>query len=385
MLRLYYKDIIFKGVVMKIFLRIFAVFTLLFVFGVSLQAAKFSKMSQNPQLIQEGDTKMWCGICGMNLKMFYKTSHAVILKDGTKKQYCSIRCLAVDYPNIKDKIKEILVADAKSDKLIPAKKAFYVVGSKVPGTMSRVSKIAFASKKDAQDFVKKYGGEIVDFDIAFKMAKGSLKKDIAMVQNKKRKMMYPKGKMIYKKMCKEDIDKSKFKNIAQLKSYILKSGVCGNVKGKKLQALALYIWEVKGNDNKEQKLRISVPKKAKCPVCGMFVSKYPRWAAEVVTKDNKKLYFDGVKDMFKFLLDPNKYGYENLKVKRVLVTDYYHQVAIPAKRAYYVIGSDVLGPMGNELIPFKYKKDAKTFLKDHKGKKILRFKEIDQKVIEELE
>ncbi len=370
---------------MKKILKVFLASMLMFSFALSLNAAKFSKMCANAQLIQEGKEKPWCHICGMSLKMFYKTSHAVILKDGTKRQYCSIRCLVVDYPKIKDKIKDILVVDAKTNKLIPAKKAYYVVGSKVPGTMSKVSKIAFASKEDAKAFQKKYGGEIVDFDTAFKIAKNSLKKDMAMLKKKKQKMMYPKGKIIYKKMCKEDIDKSKFKTIGELKSYILSSGVCGKVKGKKLQALALYLWEVKGNEAKEAKMTISVPKKAKCPVCGMYIAKFPRWAAKVVLKGKKELYFDGCKDMFKFLQNPSNYGYKDVKIRKILVNDYYHQIAIPAKRAYYVIGSDVLGPMGNELIPFRYKRDAKTFLKDHKGKKILKFNEVSAEVIKELE
>ncbi|WP_281951277.1 nitrous oxide reductase accessory protein NosL [Nitrosophilus kaiyonis] len=370
---------------MKKILKVLLPILLIFSFAISLNAAKFSKMGHNPELIQEGKEKPWCHVCGMSLKMFYKTSHAVILKDGTKRQYCSIRCLVADWPNIKDKVKEILVVDAKSEKLIPAKKAYYVVGSKVKGTMSRVSKIAFAKKEDAESFQKKYGGKIVDFDTAFKIAKENLKKDMAMLQKKKQKMMYPKGKMIYKKMCKKDIDKSKFHSIGELKTYIVKSKVCGNVKGKKLQALALYIWEVKGNESMESKLHIDVPKDAKCPVCGMYVYKYPRWAAEIILKDGKKLYFDGAKDLFKFLLHPSKYGYKNIKIKNILVNDYYHQVAIPAKKAYYVIGSDVKGPMGEELIPFRYKKDAKTFKKDHRGKNILKFEDINDEVLKELE
>jgi nitrous oxide reductase accessory protein NosL len=51
-------------------------------------------------------------------------------------------------------------------------------------------------------------------------------------------------------------------------------------------------------------------------------------------------------------------------------------IAIDGTKAYYVIGSDTYGPMGHELIPFKDLSDAKNFLKDHKGKKILKFQEI---------
>ena len=35
-----------------------------------------------------------------------------------------------------------------------------------------------------------------------------------------------------------------------------------------------------------------------CPVCGMFVAKYPEWIAAVVFKDGHAHYFDGAKDMF---------------------------------------------------------------------------------------
>jgi len=153
--------------------KIIVALVVLFGFSFSLQAGSFSKVADmKPHLIQDGSQKMWCSVCGMNLKMFYKTSHAVVLKDGKKKQYCSIRCLVADWPILKDKIKKILVVDAKRGELINAKSAYYVVGSKVKGTMSMVSKIAFAKEGDAKAFQKEFGGKIVDFDTAFKIYDG---------------------------------------------------------------------------------------------------------------------------------------------------------------------------------------------------------------------
>ena len=49
---------------------------------------------------------------------------------------------------------------------------------------------------------------------------------------------------------------------------------------------------------------------------------------------------------------------------------------IDGTKAFYVINSDVYGPMGEELIPFLTKEDAQTFLMDHKAKKIVIFSEI---------
>ncbi len=43
--------------------------------------------------------------------------------------------------------------------------------------------------------------------------------------------------------------------------------------------------------------------KDKCPVCGMFVVKYPDFVGEIVFKDGSYAVFDGAKDMFKYYLE----------------------------------------------------------------------------------
>ena len=65
----------------------------------------------------------------------------------------------------------------------------------------------------------------------------------------------------------------------------------------------------------------------------------------------------------------------------VSVQDYYSITFFDTRQACYVIWSDLYGPMGHEPIPFEKEADAKEFLKEHKGKKILRFKDITQKII----
>ena len=123
-------------------------------------------------LVQKGKEKRYCARCGMDLVMFYKTSHAAEHKD-VKFQYCSIHCLAEHMSQ--EELNDIKVVDTVSLKLIDAKKAYYVVGSKVRGTMSRVSKYAFLNENDAKDFQAKNGGEIMDFDAALKKAQEDFK------------------------------------------------------------------------------------------------------------------------------------------------------------------------------------------------------------------
>ena len=124
-----------------------------------------------------------------------------------------------------------------------------------------------------------------------------------------------------------------------------------------------------------------------CPVCGMLVSKYPNWVAVVDYKDGHAHFFDGAKDLFKFLPAPEKYapGHSAEQIAAIRVTDYYGLTRIDARSAYFVIGSDVLGPMGHELIPLASEADAKDFLREHKGSRILRFDEVTPALIARLD
>ncbi|MEA1955915.1 MAG: nitrous oxide reductase accessory protein NosL [Campylobacterota bacterium] len=374
--------------------RIFILITILLFSKTLLSAGSFSKVATvEPVLTQKGKEKHWCPVCGMNIKMFYKTSHSSKLKDGKDRQYCSIRCLAVDMLEYEIDVDSVKVIDASTQKLIGANKAFYVVGSKVKGTMTKVSKLAFASKNDAKKFVKKNKGKVVDFTTALNLAKESLKSDIAMIKKKKEKKIYPMGEKIFQKMCQSDIDPTKYIEINELKSDIKNNNLCKPLKEKQLQALSLYLWEVKRfGDLGAIQGTVKVNEDEKCPVCGMFTYKYPRWATQIFYKyetDEFHYSFDGVKDMMKFYFDPMEWGkYEKAKrdsISKMLVTDYYSQKAIDARDAFYVIGSDIYGPMGDELIPFINEEDAKTFHKDHYAKKILKFSEITAQEVYKLD
>lgn len=125
----------------------------------------------------------------------------------------------------------------------------------------------------------------------------------------------------------------------------------------------------------------------KCPVCGMFVAKYPDWVAEVVFKDGSYSVFDGPKDLFKFIVDLKQYAPAKGKkdIDAVFVNDYYAVRPIDGFKAFHVLGSDVFGPMGRELVPFEKEADAREFLTDHKGKRMLRFDDITSDVLKPLD
>lgn len=124
-----------------------------------------------------------------------------------------------------------------------------------------------------------------------------------------------------------------------------------------------------------------------CPVCGMFVAKYPAWVASVRYRDGHLHHFDGAKDLFKYLRDLPRWapGHRREDIAVIGVTEYYTLSRIDAGEAWFVIGSDVLGPMGHELIPLETREDAEAFLQDHKGRRILRQHEVTAELLEKLD
>ncbi len=126
---------------------------------------------------------------------------------------------------------------------------------------------------------------------------------------------------------------------------------------------------------------------SKCQVCGMFVAKYPDWTGVIVYKDATPVYFDGPKDLFTYYLDSGKYdpARKRSDIAALYVKDYYSLNFIDGRKAFYVFGSDVNGPMGRELVPFAKKADAEGFLHDHKGMKILRIGEITAAMLKTLD
>jgi nitrous oxide reductase accessory protein NosL len=119
----------------------------------------------------------------------------------------------------------------------------------------------------------------------------------------------------------------------------------------------------------------------------MFVAKYPDWVGYAELADGTRLVFDGAKDLFKFVLDPGRWLPSRTRkdVRSITVTDYYALAPVDARAAVYVLGSDVFGPMGRELVPFARRADAEEFLRDHRGTRILTFDEVTLDLVRSLD
>jgi nitrous oxide reductase accessory protein NosL len=113
----------------------------------------------------------------------------------------------------------------------------------------------------------------------------------------------------------------------------------------------------------------------RCAVCGMFVAHYHDWVATIEFRDGSRFYFDGPKDLFICFFDLPTYrkGASTADVTAVYVTEYYSTDLVDAREVFFVTDSDVLGPMGQELVPVRGREAAETFRRDHGGKRLLTF------------
>jgi len=119
----------------------------------------------------------------------------------------------------------------------------------------------------------------------------------------------------------------------------------------------------------------------------MFVSLFPDWNARIEFKDSTHATFDGAKCMSKYYLNIQKY---NPQTNKKDVTEIFREGLLFEGVDRCATGllcylERCLWPDGHEPIPFEKEAEAKKFLKEHKGKKILRFKDIHSKLIRSLD
>lgn len=192
---------------------------------------------KDAQIVQKGESKMFCNVCGMTLPMFYKTNHAANI-EGQTHQYCSIHCAHEEAMSKNTELKDVKVVDNSSLTFIDVNTAYYVVGSKKPATMAVISKYAFATKEKALAFASQFGGKIMKYSQLEKEVKAGLEAEMNMIKKRQHKMAMM-GKKIYNKMCKNT--EKRFDSVGMAKTFIKQNNLCGNLKGKPFQQVGLFL------------------------------------------------------------------------------------------------------------------------------------------------
>jgi len=117
----------------------------------------------------------------------------------------------------------------------------------------------------------------------------------------------------------------------------------------------------------------------------MKVYKDPKWVCKIELQNSKKLFFVSPKSMFEFYHQPGKWfdiGVKSEKdFKNILVTDFKTGLPVKAKGAFYIYGTNVTSPAGDDLVPFDSYAAAEEFSKKHNGKRIMNFREVSDALV----
>ena len=282
--------------------------------------------------------------------------------------YPCLAYVARDYALNPSIIDTLVVSDFYSNEKLNPINAFFVTNSKYKSTCSKYPIFAFSDKAMAEKFVQHYGGAIRDFDFAFFVAQKDLVYDMPIPKSRDDREA-KRGQNIFETLCHNDAKE------------------CPKMNDEDTHSLSIYLAQKDTMPKMKDFPKIEASPNDKCPVCGMFVAKYPKWTAYMETKDGHHHYFDGVKDMMEFYFAPQKYHHNHQKEDfiAIFVSDYYTLERIEAKKAFFVAGSNIYGPMGHELIPFKNEADAKEFTTAHSGKRIYQFHALTHETILDLD
>ncbi|ATE58585.1 nitrous oxide reductase accessory protein NosL [Thauera sinica] len=129
-----------------------------------------------------------------------------------------------------------------------------------------------------------------------------------------------------------------------------------------------------------------IPADARCAVCGMYPSRFPRWAAQLILDDGGALFFDSPVDLFLFLAEPERFGAarDAARAAALYVSDHAGRGWVDARQAVFVTGSAARGPMrGPDLPAFADEAGAAAFVAEHGGRTV-RFDGIDPPLLASL-
>ncbi|MCF6201970.1 MAG: nitrous oxide reductase accessory protein NosL [Hydrogenimonas sp.] len=125
------------------------------------------------------------------------------------------------------------------------------------------------------------------------------------------------------------------------------------------------------------------------PVYKLKVDDYPKFSTEMVLKSGKRIRFCCVKAMIHFYFTPYRYPEYGVKsseeIDKIFVKDYLDGKEVDAKKAWYVFGSRVVGPHGDDLIPFASKSRAELFVKRYGGSRIMPFMKLSAGLVRYLD
>ena len=112
--------------------------------------------------------------------------------------------------------------------------------------------------------------------------------------------------------------------------------------------------------------RMQISETDRCPVCAMPVAEHERFSAAIVLSDGSAYYFCSAGCMLRAWVNPVHYlNRQPVALRRPVARDYFTGDFIDGRRALWISGSDVIGPMGPALVAIQSEDDLAVFRRRH--------------------
>jgi len=118
------------------------------------------------------------------------------------------------------------------------------------------------------------------------------------------------------------------------------------------------------------------------------LKQHQKWLCEAELANKQKLQFVSVKAMMQVYQNQDYFLKRHLipaKIEKLYVQDYLNGERVDATKAVYLFGSRIVGPHGDDLIPFASYENAELFKLKHGGTKILPFEKLSKGLIRYLD
>lgn len=126
----------------------------------------------------------------------------------------------------------------------------------------------------------------------------------------------------------------------------------------------------------EGQLQISDPDR--CPLCGMFPAKRQKTAAAMVLADQRTFYFCGNGCLLRAWHDPVAHLNASAEsIQRMVTRNFFTGEPLDAYKAWWVAGSDVVGPMGPAIVALGAQADVEQFKARHGGQIVFQLSQMD--------
>ncbi len=118
-----------------------------------------------------------------------------------------------------------------------------------------------------------------------------------------------------------------------------------------------------------------------CPLCGMYPARYLTFQCQIVFSDGSYEAFDSPAGLLVYLMFSDKTGITSERPTKIFFRNYLDGAWIEAKNTIFVVGTEIMGPMGLDFLPVKSGVNAEQLKSEAQGALVIHFNQVDRQFL----